>query len=122
MAEPVPGGLRPAAGPGGLTSPDPVTAPPRPSATRHHATHDPPARFPDEPAEPGERPDQHARRKPQDHLRSARCPGNDQLSLRGGLRLSEGYRRGEDYAFVSWDGYVKKEALWARSLAKAVRP
>jgi hypothetical protein len=52
MAEPVPGGLRPAAGPGGLTSPDPVTAPPRPSATRHHATHDPPARFPDEPQNP----------------------------------------------------------------------
>ena len=38
MAKPVRGGLRPAAGPGGLTSPDLVTAPPRPSATRHHAT------------------------------------------------------------------------------------
>ena len=62
MADPVPSGLRPAAGPGGLTSPDPVTAPPRPSATRHHATHDPPARFPDEPQNTSERPDKHARR------------------------------------------------------------
>jgi hypothetical protein len=40
----------------------------------------------------------------------------------GAAWLSEGYRRGEDYAFVSWDGYVKEEALQARSLAKAVRP
>ena len=36
MAEPVRGGLRPAASPGGLTSPDPVTARPRP--TRHPAS------------------------------------------------------------------------------------
>jgi hypothetical protein len=40
MAGPVRGRLRPAR-PGGLTSPDPVTAPHRPRATRHNATADP---------------------------------------------------------------------------------
>ena len=59
MAKPVRGGLRPAPRQGGLTSPDLVTAPPRPSATRQHATAIP-ARFPDKPQN-SQRRDAHAR-------------------------------------------------------------
>jgi hypothetical protein len=51
MAKPVRGSLRTAPRPGGLTSPDPVTAPPRPSATRHHATAIP-GQIPGQAAEP----------------------------------------------------------------------
>src|SRR5579859_798419 len=87
MAEPVPGGLRPAPGPGGLTSPDSLTRVSTAQRHRHHATHDPPARFPDQPQNPVSgraRPPAETTRSPS----LCRCPGNDQLSLRGGLRLS----------------------------------
>ena len=59
MAKPVRSGLRPAARPGGLTSPDPVTAPHGPRVAPASRSRDPP-RFPDKPYN-SERQDAHAR-------------------------------------------------------------
>src|SRR6266699_5175949 len=86
MAEPVRGRLRPAAGPGGLTSPDPVTALPQHSTTRHHATAIPGQI-------PGQAAEQSAARRPwprelQDRDVEGALPGNDHSKLRSGLRFS----------------------------------
>jgi hypothetical protein len=59
MAKPVRGGLRPAAGPGGLTSPDLVTAPHGPAPPGITPLRSP-ARFPDKPQN-SKRRDAHAR-------------------------------------------------------------
>src|SRR5262249_42194549 len=85
MAEPLRSRLRPATSPGGLTSPDPVTAPHGPSAHRHNT--------PAWPKTPGtsrttvsgttNTPTKTTRSRS-----SSRFPGNDHPSPRGGLRLS----------------------------------
>ena len=85
MAQPGPGGLRPAAGPGGLTSARSVTAPARPAAPH------PPPRSPSDSRtsrRTGERPDADAPGNYKITIKAAHIPGNDHSKLRGGLRRS----------------------------------
>ena len=85
MDEPVRSRLRPAR-PGGLTSPEPVTAPHRPPATRHNATADPEQGTPDKPQN-SKRQEQHARGNDKISFARSGRGRNGTLNSRGGLRL-----------------------------------